>query len=118
GFLAGLVIDPLVLDAEPVEIALDPGDQVEIGVAAHGIEADQGRKNVFAALQVHLGVSVGSRIMHCGRGGSSFKLPRNTAGLICPRSNPSPPRRCSTSTASANCLRSRSRATSSTGSRS
>ena len=54
-FLAGLVVDALVLHAELVEISLDPGDQVEIGVAAHGVEADQRGQDVFAALQVHVG---------------------------------------------------------------
>src|SRR5882757_4464943 len=41
-------------DAVPVEVALDPGDQVQIRVPAGGIVADQGRQDVFGALDVHL----------------------------------------------------------------
>ena len=54
-FLPRVVVDALVLHAEPVEILLDPGDQLEIGIAAHGVEADQRGQDVLAALQVHVG---------------------------------------------------------------
>ena len=55
--------------------------------------------------------------MHCGPFGSSRKLAAHAAGLPCPTSSPSPPPNCCASTAGANSLRSRWRATSSTGSR-
>ena len=43
----------LMLHAVLVEIALDPGDAVEIGVAADRVEAHERGQNVFTALQVH-----------------------------------------------------------------
>jgi hypothetical protein len=52
-------------------IASTQAIQLQIELRLNGIEADKGRKDVFAAFARSFWVLADPRIMHCGRFGSS-----------------------------------------------
>ena len=71
--------DPLVDDAEPIEIVFDPRHRGQIGVATGGVEADQGSENLGGVLQAThaaFGLVYGRSLRAGGPSGCRRSAPR------------------------------------------